>query len=151
MCDEYIKFLRSLFKASDTSSCISLVYMTGILPIKRFNTESALNVFEEYNMIYTQNLSEYIGFTENEVKDLCERYSIDFNEMKKWYDGYHLNKFEIYNPKSVVKAIEDKEFKDYWTTTGATEAVTNYMNYDKGNLKEKIALMLSGKKYLLMF
>ena len=149
LCDEYIDLLRSLFKAGDTSSCIELVYMTGILPIKRYNTESALNIFEEYNMIYPQNLGEYIGFTENEVKNLCTKYNSNFNEMKKWYDGYHLGDFEIYNPKSVVKAITSKKFDDYWNRTGAIEAVTNYMNYDNGVLKGKITRMLSGEKILV--
>ena len=149
LCDEYIDILRSLFKGSKTSESFELVYMTGILPIKRYITESALNMFKEYNMIYPRNLSEYIGFSENEVKDLCLKYNTDFNQMKKWYDGYHLKKFEIYNPQSVVEAIQEKEFKDYWTTTGALESVTNYMNYDDGKLKEKISLMLSGEKIIV--
>ncbi len=146
LCDDYIFLLRSLFKAIDTSSCIDLVYMTGILPIKRYSTESALNMFEEYNMINPQNLAEYIGFTETEVKDLCSKYNVDFEMMKKWYDGYHLNGLEIYNPRSVVKAISSKKFGNYWTSTSALEAVTTYMNYDNGVLKDKIALMLEDQK-----
>ena len=146
LCDEYIMLLRSLFKASDVSSCIDLVYMTGILPIKRYSTESALNMFREYNMLYPRNLSEFIGFTETEVRNLCLKYDVDFNEMKKWYDGYHLGNFEIYNPQSVVEAIGEKEFRSYWPSTGALESVTNYMNYDNGVLKGKITRMLSGEK-----
>ncbi len=146
LCDDFILLLRSLFKASDVSKCIDLVYMTGILPIKRYNTESCLNMFKEYNMITPRGLNEYIGFTENEVKDLCQINNIDFKEMKKWYNGYHIENLDIYNPKSVVEAITEKSFNDYWTSTSATEAVTNYMNYDNGVLKDKIALMLTGKK-----
>ena len=149
LCDEYIRFLRSLFKASDTSSCIELVYMTGILPIKRYTTESALNMFKEYNMLDPDNLAEYFGFTEIEVKDLCLKYNIDFNQMKKWYDGYYLEGLEIYNPQSVVEAIKRNKFKDFWTITGALESVTNYMNYDNGVLKGKITKMLSGEKILV--
>ena len=146
LCDDYIMLLRSLFKAIDVSACIDLVYMTGIFPIKRYSTESALNMFKEYNMLYPRNLSEFIGFTENEVKELCSKYDVDFNEMKKWYDGYHLGNFEIYNPQSVVEAIGEKEFRSYWPSTGALESVTNYMNYDNGVLKGKITRMLSGEK-----
>ncbi len=146
LCDEYIKLLRTLFKSNDVSKCIDLVYMTGILPIKRYTTQSALNMFKEYNMIDPKNLDEYIGFTENEVKDLCFKYDIDFKEMKKWYDGYRLNNVEIYNPQSVVESIMFKKFEDYWNQTSAIEAVTNYMNYDNGVLKDKITRMLAGEK-----
>ncbi len=149
LCDEYIMLLRDLFKSSDVSECLDLVYMTGILPIKRYNTESALNMFKEYNMLNPRNLGEYIGFSEDEVKKLCEKYSVDFKMMKNWYDGYHLGNFEIYNPESVVEAINSKEFRDYWTSTGALESITNYMNYDNGELKETIALMLTGEKVKL--
>ena len=146
LCDEYIMLLRSLFKASDVSSCIDLVYMTGILPIKRYSTESALNMFKEYNMLDPRNLSEFIGFTETEVKELCLKYNVDFNKIKKWYDGYRLGNFEIYNAQSVVEAIREKEFINYWPSTGALESVTNYMNYDNGVLKDLIGLMMLGQK-----
>ena len=146
LCDDYIMLLRSLFKASDVSSCVDLVYMTGILPIKRYSTESALNMFKEYNMLDPDSLAQYIGFTEDEVKELCSKYGADFVQMKKWYDGYHLGDFEIYNSQSVVEAIRTKKFKDFWTSTSALESITNYMNIDNGALKGKITLMLSGEK-----
>ena len=71
LCDDYIMFLRSLFKSSDVSACIDLVYMTGILPIRRYRAQSTLNMFTEYNMIRSRGLESYIGFTEDEVKELC--------------------------------------------------------------------------------
>ncbi len=145
LCDDYIMFLRSLFKSSDVSSCLDLVYMTGILPIKRYSTESALNMFEEYNMLNPQDFAEFFGFTENEVKELCVKYGVDFNNMKAWYDGYRLGVCDVYNPRSVVKACETRKFADYWTSTSALESVTNYMNYDNGELKDAITAMLSGE------
>ena len=146
LCDEYIDILKSLFKGSKTSEAIELVYMTGILPIKRYTTESALNMFREYNMLDPNGLEQYFGFTENEVKDLCLKYNVDFKEMKKWYDGYYLESLEIYNPQSVVEAIRRNKFRDYWNKTGALESVTNYMNYDNGVLKGKITKMLANEK-----
>ncbi len=142
LCDEYIMFLRSLFKSSDVAECIDLVYMTGILPIKRYSTESALNMFREYNMLRSRGLESYIGFTEDEVKDLCTKYNRDFNLIKDWYDGYRLNGVEIYNPKSVVEAVISGELLDYWVQTSAREAVVNYMNYDNGELKDIIVRLL---------
>ena len=135
LCDEYIMFLRDLFKSSDVSSCIDLVYMTGILPIRRYSTQSTLNMFTEYDMINPRELDSFIGFTEDEVKDLCNKYHRDFNEIKSWYNGYNLNGISLYNPISVVEAVLRGKCKDYWGQTSAIESVTNYMNYDHGTLK----------------
>ena len=146
LCDDYIMFLRGLFKSSDVSSCIDLVYMTGILPIRRYSTQSTLNVFTEYNMLDSFPIESYVGFTEDEVIGLCNKYNRDFNEIKSWYNGYNLNGVSLYNPKSVVEAVLRGECDDYWVQTSAIEAVTNYMNYDNGELKDIICEMLLGNK-----
>ena len=146
LCDDYIMFLRGLFKSSDVSSCIDLVYMTGILPIRRYSTQSTLNMFTEYNMLDSFPIESCVGFTENEVIDLCNKYNRDFNEIKSWYNGYNLNGISLYNPKSVVEAVLRGECDDYWTQTSAIEAVTNYMNYDNGELKDIICKMIIGEK-----
>ncbi len=144
LCDEYTEFLRNLFKSYDVASCIDLVYMTGILPIRRYNTQSALNMFVECNMLEPRGLAPHFGFTEDEVKGLCEKYGMDFSEVKNWYDGYKLDGLEVYNPKSVVEAMTLHKCGDYWVATSAIEAITDYMNYDQGVLKGAIASMLSG-------
>ncbi len=146
LCDSFTMLLRNLFKSSDISSCFGLVYMTGILPIRRYSTQSALNVFREYNMLSPKSLAPFFGFTESEVKTLCERHGMDFSEIKSWYDGYRLGGLEIYSPKSVVEAIEGGVCGNYWTSTSAIEAVTNYMNYDRGALKGEIIRMLAGER-----
>ncbi len=113
LCDDYTEFLRSLFKSSDASRCFDLVYMTGILPIRRYNTQSALNMFKEYNMLSPGRLAPFFGFTEGEVKSLCQTHSMDFSEIKSWYDGYKLKGVEIYNPKSVAEAVDERKCGDY--------------------------------------
>ncbi len=144
LCDEYTSFLRGLFKSSASSSAFDLVYMTGIFPIRRYSTQSALNVFKEYNMLSPGRLAPFFGFTEDEVISLCQNSGMDFGEIKSWYDGYKLKGVEIYNPKSVVEAISEGECGDYWVETSSIEAVTDYMNFDGGVLKGEIASMLSG-------
>ena len=146
LCDEYTELLRNLFKSSNVSSCIDLVYMTGILPIRRYSTQSTLNMFTEYNMLDSFPIESYVGFTEDEVIGLCNKYNRDFNEIKSWYNGYNLNGVSLYNPKSVVEAVLRGECDDYWVQTSAIEAVTNYMNYDNGELKDIICKMLLGNK-----
>ena len=99
---EYIELLRGLFKSSASKRFVKLAYITGILPVKKYGTESALNNFYEFTMINPKNLSKYVGFTEDEVRELCKKYGMDYDEMKKWYDGYSFRRIKhIYNPNSV--------------------------------------------------
>jgi hypothetical protein len=106
--------------------------MTGILPIKKYGTHSALNMFDEFSMLDSFKMQKYIGFTNDEVKLLCEKYRTDFAEMKAWYDGYFLNGEELYCPRSVVRAIDTGSFRGFWTETERYEALAVYiaMNYD---------------------
>ena len=110
---KYLDFLRNLLK---DKVYVSLAYMTGILPIKKYGTHSALNMFAEYSMTEPFEYAEFIGFTESEVKGLCEKYHADYDMMKSWYDGYAFPEVgHIYNPKSVVDSILRKSFSSYWT------------------------------------
>ena len=144
LCENYMEFLRSLFKDINASACFELVYMTGILPIAKYNTQSALNMFREYNMLHPGRLVEFFGFTEDDVDVLCEKNNVDREMMKKWYDGYHYGNISLYSPYSVSNAIEEGELRDYWTSTSSIESVKEYMDYDGGALKEDIIRMMSG-------
>ena len=98
--EKYLDFLRDLLK---DKGYLALVYMTGILPINYYGTHSALNMFDEFSMIDPGPLAEYVGFTEEEVRNLCKTYNMDMQEVKSWYDGYSFEKaLSIYSPRSVV-------------------------------------------------
>ena len=146
LCDEYTELLRNLFKSSNVSSCIDLVYMTGILPIRRYSTQSTLNMFTEYNMLDSFPIESYVGLIETEVIGLCNKYNRDFNEIKKWYKGYILNGISLYNPISVLESIFRNECDEYWNKTSSIETLTDYMNYDNGKLKDIICKVLLGEK-----
>ena len=103
--EEYINFLRAMFKGTEPTKYIQLAYLTGILPIKKEKTQSALNNFDEFTMLSASNLAPYIGFTEAEVKKLSEKYQQDFAEVKRWYDGYLLKDYQVYNPRAVVSVM----------------------------------------------
>ena len=142
----YVDLLRRLFKGSGSNKVFSGAYLTGILPIKKYNTESALNNFREYTMIRPGKMSEILGFTHEEVEMLCKKHGMDMSEMKSWYDGYRIGKASrMFNPYSVMRAINEEEFGSYWTTTGAYDSVITYiqMNYD--GLKDDIIRMLAGE------
>lgn len=144
---EYIELLRGLFKGVIAEECIALAYLTGILPIKKYGTESALNNFKEFTMIEPEQMAQYVGFTEEEVKELCIRFKMDFDDMKHWYDGYCFkNAGHIYSPRSVVESLISGEYKGYWTNTETYESLKNYivMNFD--GLKDAIVAMIGGNR-----
>ena len=120
--------------------------MTGMLPIKKYGTHSALNMFDEYSMTDPGDYAEYIGFTEQEVEDLCEQYDVDFDKEKEWYDGYVFGKdLHIYNPKSVVDSMRRGVFSSYWTQTETYEALKVYVKLNHDGLKDAIIYMLAGE------
>lgn len=138
---KYLDFLRGLFKGSEY---VELAYMTGILPIKKYGEHSALNLFDEFSMTEPKVMGGYFGFTEKELHELCEKYSMDFGEMKKWYDGYRLGDSQIYNPKSVVDALTWKKVKSYWTGTETYEALKVYIERNFDGLREAVVEMIGG-------
>mgnify|MGYP000072081221 CR=1 FL=1 len=142
--NEYICFLRGIFKGTEPTKYIQLAYLTGILPIKKEKTQSTLNNFEEYTMLDAGELAPYIGFTEDEVRKLCEKYQRDFEKVKCWYDGYLLENQQIYNPKAVVSVMTRGKFKSYWSQTGTYESVVPLVNMNFDGLKTAILTMLAG-------
>ncbi|MCI7422983.1 MAG: AAA family ATPase, partial [Ruminococcus sp.] len=140
---DYLDFLRNLLK---DKSYIALAYMTGILPIKKYGEHSAINVFYEYSMTDASPIEEFTGFTEQEVRQLCEQYNMSFSETKKWYDGYCVDGVSIYNPKSVVEAMLRGKFSNYWTQTETYEALKIYIQSNEFGVQDVILKLLAGEK-----
>ena len=139
---EYLDFLRDLLKGQ---SYVALVYMTGILPIKKYGEHSALNMFKEYSMTNQKRLAEFTGFTETEVRQLCEKYHLSFEQTKQWYDGYNVNRISIYNPQSVVEAVLEHIFDSYWSQTENYEALKLYILRNENGLRDNIIRMIAGE------
>ena len=142
--EEYINFLRGLFKGTEPTKYIQLAFLTGILPVKKEISQSALNNFKLYSMLSAGPLSSYIGFTEDEVKTLCEKYDRDFNEVKRWYDGYQLGQYHVYNPNAVVNLMLEGEFQSYWSGTASYDGIVPLINMNFDGLKTAIIEMISG-------
>lgn len=153
--DDYVNWLRRMFKEVNAYRVFAGVYMTGILPIKKYNTQSALNNFVEYSMIKAGPLSQFFGFTKEEARSLAEKHDMDFDELEKWYDGYQIGRqTSMFNPNSVMMAIFNDSCESYWASTGAYDAVANYIqmrstlvallakNYE--GLKDDVIKMLAG-------
>ena len=141
--DQYLDFLRDLLKDKEY---IFLAYMTGILPIKKYGTHSALNMFNEFSMTNPGVLAEFVGFTEGEVEELCRRYERNLEELKEWYNGYQFDKEpSIYNPRSVVQAVLSGICDTYWNRTETFEALRVYIDMNFEGLKDDVLRMMAGE------
>lgn len=142
---QYLDFLNGLFKSDTLRPAISLAYITGILPVIRDRIQSKLNNFEEYTILDAGKLAEFIGFTTPEVHELCKSYGTDFNEYKRWYDGYSQRGFEIYNPESVVKSLINNDCANYWSKTSTYAVIADRIQQNFAGMKDDIIRMLAGE------
>ncbi len=156
LVNRYINFLRRLFKGGNTSTVFAGVYMTGILPIKKYGTQSALNDFCEYSMTMPGAMGGFLGFNDVDVMLLAKKHGMDFAELKRWYDGYEVDCFDwtksnsqvekisIYNPNSVMTAIRGRRCDNYWAQTEAFDALQRYIDNDFNGVKETLERLVTG-------
>lgn len=144
----YLNLLREWFKNNNfTPQVVAAAYMTGILPIKKDGSQSAISDFREYPILDPDGFAEFTGFTEDEVKNLCECYGMSFEDAGKWYDGYDFPEIgAIYNPYSVMLAMKKKRFGSYWQRTSAAESLMTYINMDFEGLQETTSRLISGEE-----
>lgn len=143
--DNYVNWLRRMFKEVNANVVFAGVYMTGILPIKKYKTESALNNFTEYSMVNPGRMDSFFGFTKNEVQTLCQKHQMDYDEMVKWYDGYQLGSQQhMFNPNSVMTALWEGRCRSFWASTGSYDRVAAYIQMNFDGLKDDIINMLAG-------
>ncbi len=143
--NDYLEFLRNLLK---DQPYVALAYMTGVLPIKKYSSGSALNMFDEFTFLKDRIFGEYFGFTENEVMRLCDKNGeMKFKELESWYNGYITAKgIKIYNPRSVVKSLQNSHCESYWTNTGAMDEVAEYLKYNTLEIRDDVIEMISGEE-----
>lgn len=143
--DAYVGWLRRMFKSQDAMRVFACAYMTGILPIKKYQTESALNNFLEYSMVTPRKMAGFFGFTKEEVMALAGKHGTDYDELEKWYDGYQIgDQPSMFNPNSVIQAIDSDWCESYWGKTGAYDAVARYIRMNFDGLKDAVIQMLGG-------
>ena len=142
--EDFVNLLRRMFKDA-LGNVFAAVYMTGILPIKKYKTQSALNNFIEYSMVTPRNLASYYGFTKDEVRALAAKFGMDFDDLEKWYDGYQIGaEMSMFNPNSVMQALYSGWCESYWGKTGAYDAVVTYIKMNFDGLKDDVIRLLAG-------
>ena len=144
--EDYLNWLRRMFKSNEGLTVFAGAYLTGILPIKKCQTQSAMNNFQEYSMIDPMNMAGLFGFTEDEVKTLADKHGMDYGELEKWYDGYQIgDEKHIFNPNSVMTALRSRRCRNYWAKTAAYETVSHYISLNFEGLKDDILKLLAGE------
>ena len=146
LIEGYIDLLRKLFKETTNSKNVPLVYMTGILPLARYDTQSALNNFTEFTMVNPGPFAKYYGFTEDEVAKICKEHNLDPVKTKLWYEGYHFGGYSIYNPNAIAKLIVCRAFLSYWSQTASYTAVKKAIENNFTNLREDLVKLCSGDR-----
>ena len=143
--DEYVNFLRAMFKSNNANKVFLLVYMTGILPIIKYETQSALNNFDEYSVINPGDTAQYYGFTKEEVKKICLDNKMDLALMEHAYDGYVIGREKsMFNPNSVMKAVRNRNYGSYWEKTASFSFIETYIHINDETIRPKIEEMLNG-------
>ncbi len=148
----YLDFLRSLLK---DKQYVALAYMTGILPIKKYGRHSALNMFSEFSMTDADVLAPTMGFTDGEVRELCEQWGMPYDETRSWYNGYRLTtamgfgeteSIDVYSPRSIVEAMTRHAFGDYWNKTETFEALRVYIDMNYEGLRDDVIALMAGDR-----
>lgn len=152
--EKYVAFLSNLLK---DRPYVVLSYMTGILPIAKYSSGSELNMFAEFTMVNSSMFGEYFGFTDDEVDDLYRRYIVESDRQHKeksvtrkglrdWYNGYYTKSGErVYNPRSVVFALQFNNLANYWTSSGPYDEIYYYIRNNISDVRDDLALMISGE------
>ena len=118
-----------------------------------YSSGSELNMFCEYTMVTEEKYSAYFGFTDREVDELFDRYlqrtlknrKVTREGLEIWYDGYHTKAGErVYNPRSVVLALENNNLGNYWTSSGPYDELFYYIGANVDQVKDDVGLLLSG-------
>ena len=142
---DYVNLLRKLFKGDCGDLAIAFAFLTGILPINKDESESALNNFTQFNMVSPGPFSSCFGFTNDDVSKICSSFNLDFSEAKRWYDGYRLDNIELYNPNSIGKMVKLREYTNYWTTTASYTAILPYVKLNFDRLREDLIKLINGE------
>lgn len=144
--EKSLSFFNALFKGAAINAAISLAYVTGILPIVKDKVQSKLNNFTQYTMLDSGALTEFVGFTSEEVQELCKNAGVDFENCRRWYNGYSQNNYELYNPKSIAELVKNKKFNNYWNATGSYEAIKDYILLDFDGIRSDVTRLLAGER-----
>ena len=155
--DQMLSLIRSLLgEVLKTNSSLKLAVLTGCLRISKESIFTGLNNLKVLT-IADERFDEYFGFTDKEVKDLLEYYSVTdhYEEVKRWYDGYQFGNKEVYCPWDVLNHCDrirrepHVQPENYWINTSSNDAVKKFIQMsDNLTTKREIEKLLAGEEII---
>jgi hypothetical protein len=135
-------------------SYIRFAFCTGVTKFSKVSVFSDLNNLKDISL--DDRFAEICGITEKEIRDkldaqvgeMAEYNGMSkeecYEKLKKQYDGYHFSKRSvgIYNPFSLLNALDSQDFGDYWFASGTPTFLVETMkrnNYDLERLTREEA------------
>ena len=159
--DEYRAILKSIYGVAKTmDGYIQMAFFTGVTKFSKVSVFSDLNNLKDITL--SHQYAEICGITEKEIRDCFDKEVAQMAEanhltkdecyakLKENYDGYHFSKKSVgmYNPFSLINALCDKDFGDYWFETGTPTFLVETLkhnHYDLENMtREEITSDLLG-------
>lgn len=150
---EMISLIRSLFsQVLKTNENLYFAVITGCLRIARESIFTGLNNFK-IRTISDVDFAGYFGFTDREVRDMLSYYGVEdsFDEIKKWYDGYHFGHMDMYCPWDVInqcdklRACADAPMEAHWENSSSNAVVHDILAAATETTKSQIEALISGE------
>ena len=92
-------------------------------------------------------LAPFVGFTDQEVQDLCADFQMDYDEIRRMYDGYCFEgTTHVYSPRSVVSSLLTRCYDNFWNKTETFEALRDYIILNFKGLKDIVTELLAGAR-----
>ena len=146
--DEVILFMRNLLSgAFKDNSCLKKGVITGVLRISKESIFTGLNNISVSSIIRPE-FSSYFGFTEPEVENMLNEFSVEHpDEVKNWYNGYVFGNQVIYNPWSILNFLnsEDRQLQPFWIDSSSNDLVRDLILNGPISLRESVETLLRGE------
>ncbi|MCD8205809.1 MAG: AAA family ATPase [Clostridia bacterium] len=126
---------------------VEIAYMTGILAVKNYFLSTAMDMFDITNMVRCDQMPEYMGFSYDKVKALCQKAGVSFFDLKKLCGGYTVAGNELFCPYSVVKALSQNVFNpsSMFPEPGVNEDLSYAFGFASDAVFDTINDILNGK------
>ena len=142
--------LHTMSTALKDNTALRFAVITGCLKIAKESIFTGTNNFVPDN-ITDSRFNEYFGFTQEEVDQILTDANVSgkAEEVKRWYDGYHFGRFDVYCPWDVMNYMRDLQQNpeaapaSYWKNTSDDAVISSFIEYAGSNITKKLETLLA--------
>ena len=142
--------LHTMSTALKDNTTLRFAVITGCLKIAKESIFTGTNNFVPDN-ITDSRFNEYFGFTQEEVDQILTDANVSgkAEEVKRWYDGYHFGRFDVYCPWDVMNYMRDLQQNpeaaqaSYWKNTSDDAVIRSFIEYAGSNITKKLETLLA--------